>query len=90
MRASTILSTLAPVAFLGMTPAARTETAHNPANDVRDTGFSRMPGVEARMMEGIRDDCAAQVIDRWEERPSVLELRADRPCEATPLYAIMH
>jgi hypothetical protein len=41
-------------------------------------------------MEGIRDDCAAQIIDRWETTLSVVDLWADSHCETTLLYAIMH
>lgn len=41
-------------------------------------------------MEGIRDDCAAQIIDRWNSSLSVVDLWADSHCETTLLYAIMH
>lgn len=41
-------------------------------------------------MEGIRDDCAKQVIGRWEGELSVVDLWADSHCETTLLYAIMH
>lgn len=41
-------------------------------------------------MEGIRDDCATQVIDRWETTLSVVDLWADSHCETALLYAIMH
>lgn len=41
-------------------------------------------------MEGIRDDCAAQVIGRWEKTLSVVDIWADSHCETALLYAIMH
>ncbi|MCK8464811.1 MBL fold metallo-hydrolase [Aliiroseovarius sp. S1339] len=41
-------------------------------------------------MEGIRDDCAEQVVGRWETQLSVVDLWADSHCETTLLYAIMH
>ena len=41
-------------------------------------------------MEGIRDDCAAQVIDRWDDTLSVVDLWADSHCETIVVYAIMH
>ena len=41
-------------------------------------------------MESIRDDCAEQVIVRWEDELSVVDMWADSHCETTLLYAIMH
>ena len=41
-------------------------------------------------MESIRDDCAAQVIDRWDDTLSVVDLWADSHCETIVVYAIMH
>ena len=41
-------------------------------------------------MEEIRDDCAAEIIDRWEETLSVVDLWADSHCETVVLHAIMH
>jgi glyoxylase-like metal-dependent hydrolase (beta-lactamase superfamily II) len=41
-------------------------------------------------MEGIRDDCTTQVIDRWEDTLSVVDLWADSHCETILVYAIMH
>ncbi|GAB5509109.1 MAG: MBL fold metallo-hydrolase [Hyphomicrobiales bacterium] len=41
-------------------------------------------------MEGIRDDCAAQIIGRWENDLSVVDLWADSHCETVLLFAIMH
>jgi len=42
------------------------------------------------VMEGIRDDCAKQIIHRWEEELSVVDLWADSHCETALLYAVMH
>lgn len=42
------------------------------------------------VMEGIRDDCAAQVIDRWDDTLSVVDLWADSHCETIVVHAIMH
>ncbi|WP_425041450.1 MBL fold metallo-hydrolase [Primorskyibacter sp. S187A] len=41
-------------------------------------------------MEQVRDDCAAQVIDRWEGTLSVVDLWADSHCETVVMHAIMH
>lgn len=41
-------------------------------------------------MEEIRDDCAAEIIDRWDETLSVVDLWADSHCETVVLHAIMH
>lgn len=41
-------------------------------------------------MEGIRDDCTAQIIDRWNDELSVVDLWADSHCETVLLFAIMH
>lgn len=41
-------------------------------------------------MEGIRDDCTTQVIARWQDTLSVVDLWADSHCETTLLYAMMH
>jgi glyoxylase-like metal-dependent hydrolase (beta-lactamase superfamily II) len=41
-------------------------------------------------MEAIRDECAAEVIDRWEGTLSVVDLWADSHCETVVLHAIMH
>ena len=41
-------------------------------------------------IEGIRDDCATEVIDRWSTALSVVDLWADSHCETVLLYAIMH
>lgn len=41
-------------------------------------------------MEDIRDDCAAQIIDRWQGTLSVVDLWADSHCETVVLHTIMH
>lgn len=41
-------------------------------------------------MEAIRDDCAAEIIERWEGTLSVVDLWADSHCETVVLHAIMH
>jgi glyoxylase-like metal-dependent hydrolase (beta-lactamase superfamily II) len=41
-------------------------------------------------MEQIRDECAAGVIDRWDETLSVVDLWADSHCETVLLHAVMH
>lgn len=41
-------------------------------------------------MEEIRDECAAQIIGRWEGTLSVVDLWADSHCETVVLHAIMH
>lgn len=41
-------------------------------------------------MEGIRDDCAAQIIDRWQNELSVVDIWADSHCETALVFAVMH
>ena len=41
-------------------------------------------------MEGIRDDCAEQIIDRWKDVLSVVDLWANSHCETALVYAVMH
>jgi len=41
-------------------------------------------------MESIRNECSAQVIDRWQDTLSVVDLWADSHCETILVYAIMH
>lgn len=41
-------------------------------------------------MEQIRDDCAAGVIERWQDKLSVVDVWADSHCKTTLLFAIMH
>lgn len=41
-------------------------------------------------MERVRDACAGQIIDRWQDRLSVVDLWADSHCETVVLHAIMH
>lgn len=41
-------------------------------------------------MESIRDDCAAQIIERWKQELSVADVWADSHCETTVLHFIMH
>ncbi|MEH6724583.1 MAG: MBL fold metallo-hydrolase [Hyphomicrobiales bacterium] len=41
-------------------------------------------------IESIRDECAAAVIDRWQNKLSVVDLWADSHCETTAVYSIMH
>lgn len=41
-------------------------------------------------METIRDDCAGQIIDRWQDSLSVVDLWADSHCEVLVLWSIMH
>ncbi|MDJ0627744.1 MAG: MBL fold metallo-hydrolase [Rhodobacter sp.] len=41
-------------------------------------------------MESVRDECAAGIIERWQDELSVVDLWADSHCETVLLYAIMH
>ncbi|WP_342077083.1 MBL fold metallo-hydrolase [Yoonia sp. SS1-5] len=41
-------------------------------------------------METIRDDCAGQIIDRWQDELSVVDLWADSHCDTIVTFAIMH
>lgn len=41
-------------------------------------------------MEQVRDECAAEIIDRWQGTLSVVDLWADSHCETVVMHAIMH
>ena len=41
-------------------------------------------------MEQIRDECAVEIIGRWEGQLSVVDLWADSHCETVAMHAIMH
>ncbi|MEO0917159.1 MAG: MBL fold metallo-hydrolase [Pseudomonadota bacterium] len=41
-------------------------------------------------MEQVRDECAEQIIGRWEGKLSVVDLWADSHCETVVMHAIMH
>ena len=41
-------------------------------------------------MEAVRDDCADEIIDRWADKLSVVDVWADSHCETIVLNAIMH
>lgn len=41
-------------------------------------------------IESMRDACATQIIDRWSERLSVVDIYADSHCETAIVYYIMH
>jgi glyoxylase-like metal-dependent hydrolase (beta-lactamase superfamily II) len=41
-------------------------------------------------MEKVRKDCAKQIIDRWQDRLSVVDVWADSHCETVIVHAIMH
>ena len=41
-------------------------------------------------MEQVRDECAGQIIDRWKDALSVVDLWADSHCETVVMHAIMH
>jgi glyoxylase-like metal-dependent hydrolase (beta-lactamase superfamily II) len=41
-------------------------------------------------MEKVRGDCSKQIIDRWKDKLSVVDVWADSHCETAILHAIMH
>ena len=41
-------------------------------------------------IEGVRRDCATQIIDRWKDRLSVVDVWGHTHCETVIQYAIMH
>jgi len=41
-------------------------------------------------MEEVRDECTGQIISRWQNKLSVVDLWADSHCETVVLHAIMH
>jgi glyoxylase-like metal-dependent hydrolase (beta-lactamase superfamily II) len=41
-------------------------------------------------MEAVRKDCTTQIIDRWKDKLSVVDVWADSHCETVISYAIMH
>ena len=42
------------------------------------------------VIEQMRDECSAEIIDRWQDRLSVVDVWADSHCETMILYYIMH
>lgn len=54
------------------------------------TGYQNGNLAYRMTMEDVRDECAAQIIDRWEDKLSVVDLWADSHCETVVLHAIMH
>ncbi len=57
--------------------------------------FQRMGRANANlayraMIEQMRDVCAAEIIDRWSDRLSVVDVWADSHCETAVIHAIMH
>lgn len=54
------------------------------------TGFENGNLAYRMTIEEVRDDCADQIIDRWQDRLSVVDLWADSHCETVVLHAIMH
>ncbi len=43
-----------------------------------------------RAIESVRAECAAEIIDRWKERLSVVDVWGDSHCEEMILYYVMH
>ena len=41
-------------------------------------------------IESVRGDCSAEIIDKWKDRLSVVDVWADSHCETMILYFIMH
>lgn len=41
-------------------------------------------------MEGIRDECTDQIIARWADKLSVVDVWADSHCETLVVYSVMH
>jgi glyoxylase-like metal-dependent hydrolase (beta-lactamase superfamily II) len=41
-------------------------------------------------IESVRGECSAEIIERWKDRLSVVDVWADSHCEAMVLYYIMH
>jgi glyoxylase-like metal-dependent hydrolase (beta-lactamase superfamily II) len=41
-------------------------------------------------MENVRRDCSRQIIDRWKDKLSVVDVWADSHCETVIVHAIMH
>lgn len=41
-------------------------------------------------MESVRAECSAEIIEKWKDRLSVVDVWADSHCEAMVLYYIMH
>ncbi|MDI3336175.1 MBL fold metallo-hydrolase [Defluviimonas aestuarii] len=54
------------------------------------TGFANGNLAYRMTMEEVRDECTDQIIDRWEDKLSVVDLWADSHCETVVLHAIMH
>jgi hypothetical protein len=41
-------------------------------------------------MERVRKECATEIIDRWKDKLSVVDVWADSHCETAIVYSIMH
>ena len=41
-------------------------------------------------IESVRGECSAEIIDKWKDRLSVVDVWADSHCETVILYFIMH
>ena len=41
-------------------------------------------------IESVRGECSAEIIDKWKDRLSVVDVWADSHCEEMILYFIMH
>ncbi len=41
-------------------------------------------------MESVRAECSAEIIDKWKDRLSVVDVWADSHCDEMILYYIMH
>ena len=41
-------------------------------------------------IESVREDCSAEIIDKWKDRLSVVDVWADSHCETMVLFYIMH
>jgi len=54
------------------------------------TGFENANLAYRHAIESIRNECAAEIIDRWQTKLSVVDIWADSHCETAVIYAIMH
>ncbi len=54
------------------------------------TGYVNANLAYRMAIEEMRGECAAQIIDRWSERLSVVDVYADSHCQTAILYYIMH
>jgi len=73
------------------TVRAKMETMYRRFGEIHAATNHANDNLTYRMaIEGMRNECAGEIIDRWSERLSVVDIYADSHCETAILHYIMH